>query len=277
MNDKVLKKFDIENKVAIVTGGAGLLGSQFVSTLLGANAKVVSVDSNIKKLNDLSKENYFKYKNNFLAIESDISNLDEVKLMVKKVINKWGKIDILINSAAVDPKFDKKSESNNNFSFEKYPLENWNKSLKVNLTAVFLITQQVIKSMLKHDSGSIINISSTYGLVSPNQNLYLKKDEIEQKHFKPICYSVTKGGILQFTRYLATYYANKNIRVNTLSPGGVLNEQSKEFISNYRTLVPIGRMANLDELNSAMLFLASDASSYMTGANLVIDGGWTAW
>ena len=277
MKNKVLEKFSVENKVAIVTGGAGLLGSQFVSTLLKENANVVAIDKNSQKLKELLRSHNEKYKNKFLAIDGDISNIEQVKHIVKKVVNKWGKIDILINSAAVDPKFDKSNEDSNNFSFENYPLENWNRSVKVNLTAVFLITQQVVKNMLKHHSGSIINISSTYGLVSPNQSLYLKKDEIEQKHFKPVCYAVTKGGILQFTRYLSTYYGKKNIRVNSLSPGGILNEQSEEFISNYDSLVPMGRMANLDELNSAILFLASDASSYMTGANLVIDGGWTSW
>jgi 2-deoxy-D-gluconate 3-dehydrogenase len=160
--------------------------------------------------------------------------------------------------------------------FEDFPLSEWNAALNVNLTGMFLVTQACVKPILERgNSGSIINVCSTYGLNGPDQRLYVKDGK--RVAFKPVYYSVTKAGVLGFTRYLAAYYAGSDIRVNALTPGGVFNQHEEYFVSNYSARTILGRMARADEMNGALLFLASDASSYMTGGNLVVDGGWTAW
>ena len=161
-------------------------------------------------------------------------------------------------------------------SFEDFPIELWNEGITVNLTGMFLCAQAVTKPMLEQGSGVIVNVSSMYGLVGPDQRLYKSSDK-EKKVFKPVIYSVTKSAVIGLTRYLATYWAGKNIRVNALTPGGVFNEHTDEFVHRYSYRTPLGRMAEKSEYCGALLFLVSDASSYMTGANLVVDGGWTAW
>ena len=167
------------------------------------------------------------------------------------------------------------SSSPYSLTFENYPLEMWNKALDVNLTGMFLSCQAAVKPMLAQGRGVIVNICSMYGLVGPDQRLYQR--EGQPQRYKPVYYSVTKAGVLGLTRYLATYYAGKNIRVNALTPGGVYNGHEEAFLQAYSARAVLGRMAEKDEMNGALLFLASDASSYMTGANLVVDGGWTAW
>jgi len=154
-------------------------------------------------------------------------------------------------------------------------VESFRQALDVNLTGLFLCAQAAVIPMLKQDHGSIINICSTYGLVGPDQRIYIKPDQPQQ--FKPVYYSVTNSGVLGLTRYLATYYAGRNIRANALTPGGIYNNHDELFVKNYSARTVLGRMAHIDEMNGAVLFLASDASSYMTGSNLVVDGGWTAW
>jgi 2-deoxy-D-gluconate 3-dehydrogenase len=161
--------------------------------------------------------------------------------------------------------------------FEEYPLEQWNAALNVNLTGMFLVTQACVKQMLAQGKkGSIINICSTYGLNGPDQRIYRKRDG-SQPAFKPVYYTVTKAGVLGFTKYLSAYYMETEIRVNALTPGGVFNNHDETFVKNYAAKTILGRMARKDEMNGALLFLASDASSYMTGNNLVVDGGWTTW
>jgi 2-deoxy-D-gluconate 3-dehydrogenase len=185
-------------------------------------------------------------------------------------------VDVLVNSAALDPKFDPDQLSQQGANaFEDYPLEAWRQALDVNLTGMFLVTQAVVTPMLKIGKGVIINLCSMYGLAGPDQRLYEREGQPRQ--FKPVTYSTTKAGVLGFTRYLAAYYGDKGIRVNALTPGGVFNAHDDEFTQRYAARAILGRMAQPDEMNGALLFLASDASSYMTGANLVVDGGWTAW
>ena len=207
--------FNLEGKIAILTGGAGLLGRQFVKTLLNAQAKVILIDLDFSNLGDDLKENKSVY-----LIQTDITSPDQVKDMIKKSLFKYKKIDILINSAAVDPKFDRDKIFANNSSFEKFSLNEWQKALDVNLTGAFLCCQEVGKIMSNQKNGNIINIASTYGIVGPDQRIYKNKSsDKNQNLFKPVSYSVTKGGLIQLTRYLAAYWGDKNIRVNTLSPG----------------------------------------------------------
>ena len=274
---KIQEKFDLKDRVAIVTGGAGLLGAEFCKTLAEAGASVAVVDLNIeaaKKVADaLTKDGY-----NVKGFSVDITKPDSVKKFVTSLLSDFGRLDILVNSAALDPKFDPDAASKGIApgSFEDYPLADWNAALNVNLTGMFLITQACVKPMLEYGKkGSIINICSTYGLNGPDQRIYIKDGK--RVAFKPVYYTVTKAGVLGFTKYLAAYYADTEIRVNALTPGGVYNNHEEYFVKNYSAKTILGRMARKDEMNGALLFLASDASSYMTGNNVVVDGGWTAW
>jgi 2-deoxy-D-gluconate 3-dehydrogenase len=254
-----------------------LLGAEFCKTLAEAGAAVAVVDLNAsashKTVDSLTKSKYAVQ-----TIPTDITQPASAKAMVETVISTFGRLDILVNSAALDPKFDPDAIQNGITpgTFEDYPLDQWNAALNVNLTGMFLVTQACVKQMLiQGKKGSIINICSTYGLNGPDQRIYIKDNE--RVAFKPVYYTVTKAGVLGFTKYLAAYYAGTEIRVNALTPGGVFNNHEDYFVKNYSAKTILGRMANKDEMNGALLFLASDASSYMTGNNLIVDGGWTAW
>lgn len=273
----VLEKFQMRGQVAIITGGAGLLGKQFASTLAQAGAAVVVADLNRMTAHTIA-ENLVKDGYPALGVGVDVTDPASVAEMVETAVNVYGRLDVLVNSAALDPKFDLDAMERGipAGSFEDYPLDQWRQALDVNLTGMFLCCQAAVKPMLLQDKkGSIINICSTYGLVAPDQRLY-QRDGV-QTAYKPVYYSVTKAGVMGMTRYLAAYYAGTDIRCNALTPGGVYNQHDEEFVRSYSARAIMGRMAQIDEMNGALLFLASDASSYMTGANLVVDGGWTAW
>lgn len=279
--NNIMQKFDLTGKVAIVTGGLGLLGQEFCRTLAEAGASVVVADINASAVNLLTTR-LIRDGYHALGVATDVTQPASVQAMVQETLNTFDRLDILVNSAALDPKFDPPAlaemDKLNTVSgaFEDYPLESWKSALDVNLTGLFLCCQAVVKPMLAQDKkGSIINICSTYGLVAPDQRIYQR--EGKQSAYKPVYYSVTKAGVLGLTRYLAAYYAGTEIRVNALSPGGIYNGHDDVFLKAYSARTVMGRMANKDEMNGALLFLASDASSYMTGSNLVVDGGWTAW
>lgn len=266
--------FDLTGRSAVVTGGAGLLGTRFCRTLASAGARVYLADRNLaqaqKAAADLSGEGLA-----VRAVELDVTDPDSVRSLAQAVVDESGSFDILVNSAALDPKFDPSHGQSYNQSFEDYPLSDWKQAIDVNLTGVFLCCQAAARQMLKQEKSVIINICSIYGLVGPDQRIYHKNGQVTQ--FKPAYYSATKAGVLGLTRYLAAYYAGKGLRVNALTPGGIYNEHDPEFTEAYSSRAILGRMGGKDEMNGALLFLASDASSYMTGANLVVDGGWTAW
>lgn len=250
----VLDTFRLDGKVIIVTGAAGLLGTQYCRAIEEAGGISVAAD---KKATG--------------EPHVDVTDKASVQAFVRRTLKHFGRIDGLVNNAGIDPKFEGSPARKHTHSFEDYPLELWNQSLDVNITGMFLMAQTVAPVMLRQGKGSIVNIASTYALVGPDQRLYPKGS------YKPVAYSVTKSAVLGLTRYLAAYWAGKGIRVNTLTPGGVFHGHDKEFVKRYSSRTPLGRMAKPDEYNAAIVFLLSDASSYMTGSNLVIDGGWTAW
>jgi 2-deoxy-D-gluconate 3-dehydrogenase len=204
-----------------------------------------------------------------------VADAASVRAMAERTLAEFGRVDALVNNAALDPKFDPAHAGSHQSSFEDYPLEAWEQALAVNVTGMFLCAQAVSRPMLKAGRGVIVNVASTYGLVGPDQRLYQREDQ--PPRFKPVTYTVAKAAAIGLTRYLATYFAGKGIRVNTLTPGGVYAGHDEEFVRRYSARTVLGRMAEKEEMSSALLFLLSDASSYMTGANLVVDGGWTAW
>lgn len=276
---KINEMFDMKGKVAVITGGTGLLGMEYAKILASAGANIVLVDLDKDKCEKNAKILEKEFKNKILGVKTDISSQKEVKSMVAKVEKEFGKIDVLVNNAAFNCPAD--SKGSNFVSFEDYPLELWKKSIDVNLTGMFICSQEVIRLMIKKKiKGSIINVSSTYGLVGPDQRIYhsIKHPKDSSKKFvKPVDYSTTKSGVLNFTRYLAAAYGKNGIRVNTLTPGGVLDNQDEDFVEGYSNKTVLGKMAEKTDYNGAVLFLASDASKYMTGSNLVVDGGWTCW
>lgn len=266
--------FDLTGRVAIVTGGAGLLGSEFARSLAQAGASVAVADLDERKGREVAQE-LRAMDLGALPVTVDVRDPVSVASMVDRTLGEWGRVDILVNSAALDPKVGPDDRGELAHTFEDFPLKAWNRALEVNLTGLFLCSQAVSRPMLEGGRGVMINICSTYGLVGPDQRIYQREGEPAQ--FKPVYYSVTKAGVLGLTRYLAAYYAGKNLRVNALTPGGIRANQDPKFVEEYSARTILGRMAREDEMNAALLFLASDASSYMTGANLVVDGGWTAW
>jgi NAD(P)-dependent dehydrogenase (short-subunit alcohol dehydrogenase family) len=271
---KTSNLFDLTGQVAIVTGGTGLLGTEFCQTLAEAGAAVtiadIDGDAAINLAKSLTQQGF-----SALGFQTDITRVDSVHQMVAATLKKFGRLDILVNSAARDPKFDPHSDHAHSGAFEDYPLELWQQALNVNLTGAMLCAQAAVEPMLAQEKGVIINLCSIYGIAAPNQKLYQREGGPPQ--FKPVYYTVTKAGILGLTKYLAAYYAGKNIRVNAITPGGVFNDHEDEFVQKYAAQAVMGRMAEKDEMNGALLFLASEASKYMTGANLVVDGGWTTW
>ena len=272
-----MKEFLLTNKVVLITGANGLIGREVADALASAGANLVLLDMVHGNAVDtyaaeLSKVHSIKSK----GYHVNITDTDRINHIVKEITNCFGRIDVLINLAAIDAKFDENIGEVPKTAFEDFPLDLWKKSIDVNMTGTFNVTQQVVKQMLKQKCGNIINVASTYSLVSPNQNLY-KFDGEDEQLFKPVDYVATKSMIPNFTRYLATFYGGRGIRANTIVPHGVVNNAPDKFIKNFSELSPLGRMCRKEELRGPFVFLASDASSYMTGSTLVVDGGWTAW
>ena len=277
MNFDLKRIYDLTGKVIIITGGAGLLGRMHAEAVGEAGGNPVLVDLKEAEAKSIAKKISQRYNVKTLGVKSDITNKKHIQEMFKKVLKEFKSVDVLINNAANDPKV-ARDESPAWSRFENYSLNMWQKDIAVGLTGAFLCSREIGSYMAEHGGGVILNIASDLGLIAPDQRIYRKEgiDETEQP-VKPVTYSVVKHGIIGLTKYLATYWADKNVRVNTLSPGGIHTNQPKEFVERLTKLIPMKRMANQDEYKSAVLFLISDASSYMTGANLIIDGGRTCW
>ncbi len=266
--------FDLTGRTAIVTGGAGFLGQQFTEALIEAGADVVVADIDGGAA-DAWAAQLSQLGGSAQGIAVDITNPASVDQLMTSTLDYFGRLDIVVNSAALDPKFESGSKNAHATSFEAFPLESWKQALDVNLTGMFLVCQAAARVLKQKGTGSLINICSTYGLTGPDQRLYESLGE--PRLYKPVYYTVTKAGVLGLTKYIATYYQGTGIRCNALTPGGVERDHDPAFKEAYGERTVLGRMAYPYEMKGGLVFLASDASSYMTGANLVVDGGWTAW
>ena len=273
---RVKQLFDLTGRVAIVTGGAGLLGYHHGAILAAAGAHVVLLDLPTADPAARAKELTDAHGVECVGLATDITSETSLSDVNHQIIERFHRIDILINNAANNPKVE---DGNTAWSrLENFPLEIWDADLRVGLTGAFLCSRIFGAEMAKRKSGVILNVASDLAVIAPDQRLY-RVDGLpeDQQPVKPVTYSVVKSALLGLTRYLATYWSNANIRVNAISPGGVFNDQPEVFLSRLKQLIPMERMADRTEYQGAILFLCSDASSYMTGTNLVIDGGRTCW
>lgn len=270
--------FDLTGKIAIITGGSGLLGAQHARALLQKNCHVVIWDINPIEMN-ITKT---KLLNEFPGKKIEFQQIDvSIETEIISAISDYGmnkkKIDILINNAAINPKFEHKTEAHSS-RLENYSVETWNKEIAVGLTGAMLCSKHVGAHMARSGGGVILNISSDLSVISPDQRIYEKPGIQNNLQFKkPASYSVIKAGLVGLTKFLATYWVNEKVRVNSLSPGGVYENQDQLFVQNLISRIPMSRMAEVDEYVGAVQFLCSDASSYMTGQNIVIDGGRSVW
>lgn len=274
------KLFGVENKICVISGGLGQIGAQFAKELYGRGARVAIFTKNptserVEKV--FPSRDFDGARLKFFAV--DITKKDTIEAALDEIKAVWGEApDVMINNAGIDTQPSAPPEVSG--PFEHFPEEVFRQVVETNLTGTFLACQAVGARMIAEGKeGSIINVGSIYGMVSPIQDIYAYKKEMTGIPFiKPVAYSAAKSGIYNLTRYLATYWGKQGIRVNTLTPSGVFRDtQDKKFQENYCARMPMGRMANEDEYNGAIVFLSSDASKYMTGSNLIVDGGWTAW
>ena len=277
---KQLKEtFELDNKIIVITGAAGLLGSKHAEAVAAFGGIPILIDLDKTKIQKLAKELGNKYKVDSSGFSIDITDEKQIKNNAKTIIKKYGKIDGLVNNAANNPAVENKKNNLNFSRLENFSLDIWNKDIAVGLTGAFLCSKHYgIRMSQNPTGGSIINISSDLGLIAPDQRLYEKDSlSLNDQPVKPVSYSVIKTGIIGLTRYLYTYWINQGVRCNALCPGGVENGQSKEFLSDVSLRIPMNRLAKSDEYQGTLVWMLSDASSYLNGAILPVDGGRTAW
>jgi NAD(P)-dependent dehydrogenase (short-subunit alcohol dehydrogenase family) len=272
-----LDRFRLDDRVALITGGCGLLGRQHAAAIASVGGIPVLLDIPRADPAAVAKKIAVETGSPCHGYAVDITNLEALEELKARLLRELGRIDILINNAANNPKVEN-AEARNFSRLEYFPLEVWNGDIAVGLTGAFLCSRVFGSEMAVRGSGVIVNISSDLGLIAPDQRIYSQPGLApEAQPVKPVTYSVVKSGLIGLTRYLATYWADAGVRVNAICPGGVQTNQPEDFVARLTNLIPLGRMAKADEYQAAILFLCSDASSYMTGANLVIDGGRTTW
>ena len=264
------KQFDLDGRVALVIGCTHVLGPELAAGLAEYGAQLALADINAEALAKTADELRCNYEAVVQAWPTDITDETAVAGLVAKTLDAYGRIDILLNAAAFKP-------TGYFRAFTEYDLEDWNKVMAVNLTGMFLSTKHVVPHLIKQGHGNIINISSIYGLVGPDPRVYEGSWYLDQQINTPAVYAASKGGVVSFTRYLATTLAQYSIRANAVTPGGAFSGQNEDFVSRYSDRTPLKRMADPEELRGVAVFLASDASSYITGQNIIVDGGWSAW
>jgi NAD(P)-dependent dehydrogenase (short-subunit alcohol dehydrogenase family) len=269
--------FNLTGRVAVITGGAGLLGARHAGAIASAGGVPVLVDISRERVETAARRLTDSSGSRCHGITCDITSPEAVQAMTEAVVSLVGDVDILINNAANNPIV--KSVPGKEFSrLEDFPIDQWEADVAVGLTGAFLCSRAIGSRMAARGSGVIVNVSSDLGLVAPDQRLYRRPGVADDlQPVKPVTYSVVKSGLIGLTKYLATYWADRNVRVNAICPGGVYVDQGPEFVTRLSNLIPLGRMARADEYEGAILYLCSDASSYMTGAALVVDGGRTTW
>ncbi|MES1185437.1 MAG: SDR family oxidoreductase [Myxococcales bacterium] len=268
--------FDLAGRVVLITGGAGLLGAEHAAAIAEAHGVPVIADVRGGDAERVAESVRERYGVPASALELDVTSRASCEAALARVLAVHGRLDTLVNNAALNPKVEGAGLAATRF--ENYSLELWNRELSVGLTGAFLCAQVFGAHMAAHGGGVIVNVASDLGLIAPDQRIYRRPGLAPaEQPVKPVTYSVVKGGLVMLTKYLATYWADAGVRVNALCPGGVFAGQPEDFVEKLTQLIPMGRMARKDEYRSALVFLCSDASSYMTGSNLVIDGGRTCW
>ncbi len=276
MINNIIEKHQLKNKVAVITGGAGLLGAKHAEAIAEMGGIPILLDINDNG-NNIAAKIAKTFKADCRYYTCNITDETQLIQVRDDILKQYSSINILINNAAIDPKV-KTAHSLESTRLENFSIDQWNLELSVGLTGAMLCSKVFGSEMAKSGGGVIVNVSSDLGVIAPDQRLYRKNGiSADQQPVKPITYSVIKHGIIGMTKYLATYWAKQGMRVNSISPGGVYKNQPEEFVERISELIPMGRMANEDEYKAAIVFLCSDASSYMTGSNLIIDGGRTCW
>lgn len=275
-----IEKFYIKDKVAVITGGAGLLGMKHAEAVIEGKGipAIVDISGQAAESAKSRLESAYGKGCRIEGYAADITKREEMEKVAESLMGKYGRIDVLINNAANNPKVEGSAANMKAVRFENFPLQMWLDDMAVGLTGAFICAQVFGAVMAKQRSGVILNISSDLGIIAPDQRIYRKEGLAdEEQTVKPVTYSVIKHGLIGLTKYLATYYAEKGVRANALCPAGVFNGQNKEFLDKLTNLIPMGRMADVEEYKSTVLYMVSDASSYMTGSTVTVDGGRTCW
>ncbi len=278
MNKNVMQRFSLAGKVVVITGGAGLLGSKHAEAVAEAGGNPVLLDINQEKLETVAEKIKNDHNTDMLFFLCDITNKSEINKCLDKIIERFGRLDGLVNNAANDPKVGPGADTKTLTRFENLSEDYWNDDISVGLTGAFLCAQVFGHHMATHGGGVIVNIASDLAVIAPDQRIYqISGLPPEDQPVKPVTYSVVKAGLIGLTKYLATYWAESGVRVNAISPGGIYNGQDDDFVERLTYRIPLGRMATKDEYKASLVYLLSDASSYVTGINLIADGGRTCW